>query len=690
MENIKTIISCFLILITTSFSLKAQSNTTDSLYNSLKNCKVDTQKITLLIAICDELRKTDPDSSFVFARQAYDLYSEKIPNSLKSEILENMSYHFYLTYEYDSALHYSNLAEGFIKYVNDSIFVSYYYRSRSIMFRCVKNYPFATENGLKAYQLSKEMKDTSGMISSLRHIALSLDHSGNLDSSLYYSFKALDHINRDEKSGSVAKIYFTIATTYARHKNFEKAIEYMRLSSNAFPENEKGRFINKINNNLGVFYKNLDSLHKANFYFKKVLDNATQKNNQNKIAQAKLQIGNIYRMQKQYINAETELVQSIKILEKGNNDWLKNHANQKLALLYTDMKLYDKALQLLKIVHINAANSFNASEIRDVKELMVEAYSNVGDYKNALEMHKAFKALSDSLFYNEKAQEVTKLEMSYLFNKEKKEIEHENLIKIKEKENVISKERNVRNISIGLLLFLTLLGLLLFIIIRAKQKLKEQKLQDKLFLYMQKTLSQQMNPHFFFNTLTTIQNYIYTKNKESSVEYVSKFANLMRQTLNNYQHHFILLSQELSLTKLFADFEKTNSETKFSYNVNINPEVNPDNYKVPSFIIQPLVENSIKHGLKNIYYQGIIDVNVYKVSDSLIIEVVDNGLGMENSKKKHPVRKHKSMATDITNKRLSLLSEYYKKDLSIEYFDVADTKKGSLGTKAKMTLPVIV
>jgi len=205
-----------------------------------------------------------------------------------------------------------------------------------------------------------------------------------------------------------------------------------------------------------------------------------------------------------------------------------------------------------------------------------------------------------------------------------------------------------RAIFIGTFILFFLLGLLFYQRVR-NSKLKLQ--QDKMKLE-QTVLRSQMNPHFIFNALSAIQNSLLDNNPIQTASYLSRFAKLIRQNFDFISESSILLSDELDSLKNYMDTQQLRFSDKFSYEINIAPEIDMDVVEIPPLLIQPFVENTIEHGFSNKKKQGKIIISIWQTKTHICYEIKDNGSGYVNAKKDDKIH-----AIDIFKKRLELLGE---------------------------------
>ncbi|SMC61025.1 sensor histidine kinase [Moheibacter sediminis] len=235
-------------------------------------------------------------------------------------------------------------------------------------------------------------------------------------------------------------------------------------------------------------------------------------------------------------------------------------------------------------------------------------------------------------------------------------------------------------------LLLTTLFAIIFLINRYlwKRKEKEQKYLRRIKEAEMQTLRSQMNPHFLFNTLNSINSYIIQNESETASAYLTTFSKLMRNILDNSKHEMISLKKEMQTLKLYLELESARLEHSFDYKFKIDPNIDSEYLQIPPLIIQPFTENAIWHGLRNRTDKGLLEVIVNEIDDeTLQIIVQDNGIGREASRKlKKEQTQHKSYGIEITTERLKTLDP----NNSVEINDLYDADETSAGTQIIITL----
>jgi sensor histidine kinase YesM len=248
------------------------------------------------------------------------------------------------------------------------------------------------------------------------------------------------------------------------------------------------------------------------------------------------------------------------------------------------------------------------------------------------------------------------------------------------------------------ILVILLLAFAIYVVVRQRNKLKNQKreqkriiteLETQMLQLKQKTLQLQMNPHVIFNTLNSIQQYILDNDVENAVSYLSSFSKLMRRILNNSNERYVTLADEIEAVSLYLQLESMRLGNRFSYKIDIAPEVDATNIEIAPLIVQPFVENAIIHGLVPKKDNCVLSIRFSKLSeDKLLCVVEDNGVGRKHSEKMKQERgaSHKSYGMSITKRRLETLTKISNDDFSVEVVDLYDDKGVASGTRVNIII----
>lgn len=226
--------------------------------------------------------------------------------------------------------------------------------------------------------------------------------------------------------------------------------------------------------------------------------------------------------------------------------------------------------------------------------------------------------------------------------------------------------------------------------IKKQQKIElDQKVQmSKVEL---KALRSQMNPHFIFNSLNSIQHYIFNSKSDEAIKYLSKFARLIRIILNNSDKPTVTVEEDLEALRLYVELEQMRFEEKFDYEIIVDKTVDVDYDIMPPLLMQPYVENAILHGLNPMAEKGKLTISLHSRNNFLICTIIDNGIGREKAaeiKRTMPFSKHKSMGMKITEDRLKIINTINSSQLSVTISDLKDVDNKSTGTMVELFVPL--
>lgn len=207
-----------------------------------------------------------------------------------------------------------------------------------------------------------------------------------------------------------------------------------------------------------------------------------------------------------------------------------------------------------------------------------------------------------------------------------------------------------------------------------------------------KALRSQMNPHFVFNSLNSIQHYIFNSKSEEAVKYLNKFAKLMRVILNNSDKPTVAIEDDLEALKLYLELEQMRFEDKFEYKFEVSGTVDLDYDIMPPMLLQPYVENAILHGLTPRKDKGLLTIGIRHEDQFIVCTITDNGIGRKRSaeiKRTMPGTKHKSFGMKITEERLRILNEISMSKHSVKIIDLENADGTSAGTKVEIYVPIL-
>ena len=214
--------------------------------------------------------------------------------------------------------------------------------------------------------------------------------------------------------------------------------------------------------------------------------------------------------------------------------------------------------------------------------------------------------------------------------------------------------------------------------------IKQQRLANNLLAL--KSLRSQMNPHFIFNALNSVNSFIAVNDERTANKYLSDFSKLMRAVLENSEEDFISLEKEIDLIKLYTQLEHFRFQDKFDYTIHVDENLMVSNYEIPPMLLQPYIENAVWHGLRYKTEKGYLHIRIEETAqNNLSIVITDNGIGREESKalKTNHQKKHNSKGLGNIQKRVDILNNMYKDKVDVEISNVFENNEG---TKVQLIL----
>lgn len=239
-----------------------------------------------------------------------------------------------------------------------------------------------------------------------------------------------------------------------------------------------------------------------------------------------------------------------------------------------------------------------------------------------------------------------------------------------------------------ILVLASFIGALVVFRIRAKEIDRQRKYKRQIEKLEQKALLAQMNPHFIFNSLNSIQSFLVYHENELAEKYLQMLSQLIRMTLNNSRESEVMIEQEIAVLSKYIELEKMRFKDRFNFKVTISLTHSELQRYVPPMLIQPFVENAIIHGFKGLDREGKLEVNFKQLMDNrLVVEVIDNGNGYRENGGPGS-SDHKSYGMEITSERLSLFRQKYNFEFDFTVESLTDEEGKPAGTKVVIVIPV--
>ena len=494
---------------------------------------------------------------------------------------------------------------------------------------------------LKAFADSKDL-DKVAMI--LMNMGSEYEYMGNYKYAIAYTFKAIKNKERSGVKKNLAYYYQHLGQLF-KETDQEKWKFYVekayQIATNSTEERVSTRA--GIFNDLGGITKSEKKNSLAYAWYDSMLVISKANEYLNGLATAYSNRSHVYKSEKKYDNALDDILKAMEIGYKMERNYLIITEHTNAANILIEMNRAAEAK-----IHATKALEL-ASSLKSYPEEEAAAHlalaligEKTQNWELAYNHYNAYKEGIDSIRAADVQKNMQNLEVKYQTSEKEKEIarlDNENKLN-----NLQLQRAQIIITSIVVIVFL--LSLLAFVLYRRKQ-LKQQNQQAEL---KQKLLRSQMNPHFMFNTLNAINQYIQTNKGLEASDYLAQYAKLMRQILENSAVEFVLLETEIEFLGNYLDMQQLRFEKSFSYTIEVDKTIDPEQFEIPPMIAQPFIENAIEHGVRGMF-GGEIRIQFGFENNILTLTVVDNGKGFQTSTQQV---NHKSFALDITRERLNI------------------------------------
>ncbi|MCF8461777.1 MAG: histidine kinase [Flavobacteriales bacterium] len=539
------------------------------------------------------------------------------------------------------------------------------------------NYPKALDYFKQAEEECKEINDSIGLAKILINIGSIYMTTDSLQAAMRILMRSMTIFESLNDSSTLLYVYTNIGSLMGRVGNKSEQLAYSKKAFDMVDCKLNSRTALGLGCNLAINLSVNGLIDSSEALSLRVLAEARRIDYSKSTTQILNHLASIAITREQYERAltYTQEVVSYEGKFKHHHTFLYCYNYQGSALLKLG-RVSEAVTSLEKALEYAELDKVPVGKERVLNNLH-QAYAAAGKYAQAYETLKLYKQISDTLLGENNFKTINDLETKYQTEKK------EQLLREMEQENQISvlkvKQRNIWIIVILILGFATALSIF-FISRQRLLKQQQEALENRLL-----SLRVQLNPHFIFNALTAVQNYMLGgKDLREAVRYLSNFAKVMRAFLEYNQEETITLDKELHALELYVGIQKLRFSNGFEFDVEMDEALNPEEVLVPPMILQPLIENAIEHGIRNMD-NGKISLNYELQGNSLVMKLRDNGIGRKRAAIDGPkVEEKTSLATRITEERIGLLNRKKKGTYSIEF---ADANEDGTGTVVTFKIP---
>ncbi len=546
---------------------------------------------------------------------------------------------------------------------------------------------------LKEYELNLKllqgMNNKAGMSIMYGGIANCYGMKGELDSAVKYRLAAVKMAEASGSKKSIAAAHGNLGELYFTMKNYPKALESFRYHLKLSEEiGDRGGMIIPLSN-VAYALMQTGKSEEALPLLLKALSFANETGNHEGLSVVLNNLGTIYLERKEAEKASGYFKQSLQVADEIGDEMDAALAYVALGEINLDQHNYQQALSYFEKAYQKARPGEMNERMQNALLGMATAYEKLGKSTEALKYFKKYSENKDSMLNEDIARQVT--EMTTRYETEKKE----NQIKLLNKESELQKTEAARkeaefavmrnSLIIGsVLLLLIFIGVLFFI--RNRRAHERIKMEKQVIELEQQALRLQMNPHFIFNSLSSINNFIGKNEAAEAKKFLTKFSKLMRLILENSREEFVPIQKEIESLQYYMDLEQLRSGNKFDFELQLDGQIDPENLLIPPMLIQPHLENAVLHGIMPKEGKGKILLSFTKKNGGLVCIIEDNGVGRKKASEIKAMEgsTHRSLALAVTQERLTILNS---EETKIQLEDLYENEKAS-GTRIKFTLPV--
>jgi len=544
-----------------------------------------------------------------------------------------------------------------------------------------KQYDLAITN----YKLALEIREiTEYQMGLAKAYFLNKDYRENIAENLVLKRKVTTDIERLlilEQLADAQKEVGDYDDAIANYKETERLLKEVGIEGEA-----------RINIKIGEVYDLQGASQEADIFYNNALDQSEDEDAVNS-ARTKLKVADIFNTKQSYdreIELRSEALNSLGPLRDSivisNEDVLTpQKQNYKIANALIGQQRIEEAIPYFERSIDEAAANNDLIVEKDATRKASELYNDLGDFDKAAASYKRYADLVDEE-YALKQQEIGQAE-----RRAKTIAENENRILSLEKDRSLNESRyqlalqkeefatsNNRKQNIIIVALAAIILLLLLTVFVSYRGNKRQKYINNVLAL--RGLRSQMNPHFIFNALNSVNSFIAISDERKANAYLSDFSKLMRSVLENSEEDFIPLSSEIDLIKKYTMLEHFRFKDKFDYELTVDDDLKVDAFHIPPMLLQPYVENAVWHGLRYKEEKGKLDIYFAKKdSNTAIITITDDGVGRTKSKalKTTNQKKQRSKGMGNIKKRIAILNEMYDDRVAVQVEDVTSDGEGT-------------
>jgi two-component system LytT family sensor kinase len=590
---------------------------------------------------------------------------------------------------------------------------------------------FTNKDAKKSIEyVTKALESVPGKTATNAQNSIAFEALGDINLKWEQQDLAIDNYKRSLLAKTSIPVQLKLANAFTKNKNYQESItEYSNLLKNKLSNYQNVQ----VYEGLGDTYKAINDASRSVFNYQKGLDIAKKHKITTKITNLNSKIGDVYAQDGALEDAKVYYDNSLSLSKKEgkkraveeknkvadfynqNQDFEKEirlreetlteieslsdddlekdinspltpqRQNYKIANAFVGQEKYDQAIPYLEKSILEADKKEDLIVQKDATRKLSELYRDIGQFGKAAETYESYAKVVDELYLKKdqelsqaarfskeitlKQNRIASLENDRKLNESRYELAVEN-------QDLIQKNNKVQRWIIGSLILIALL--LLYSAYIQYRGIKQQKYANNQLAL--KSLRTQMNPHFIFNALNSVNSFISSNDERAANKYLNEFSQLMRAVLENSEEDFISLEKEIKLLELYIKLEHFRFKDKFDYTLNVSEDIRLSKFVIPPMLLQPYIENAVWHGLRYKEDKGWLEINFEQLdSETIKVSIIDNGIGRKKSMefKTENQKKQNSKGMGNIQKRILILNEMYKDKVDVTVENLFEDGEGT-------------
>jgi len=607
------------------------------------------------------LPKAERDSLWLVWSNPQEADSNRIAS------IQRIAWHGYLYSQPDSAFYFAQLYYNYAESKDLMKQMSSALNIQGTALNFQGDYTRALDYYDRSLKISENLADYQAIGATLNNIGNIYKNQGNYTKAIDCFFQSLRLSEEVPDIKGVASSLGNIANLYMMQSDYDKAIDYFSRCLNIMEELGNRQGIAGTLSNLGVIYADQGYYNEALDNHKRSLLIREELGDRRGISESQTNIGDIHLQNGNYTEAIIFHTNSLVMREELRDR--KGVANSlfNLGKVHAAQNDYAKAIDFGNRALPLAQEVGDVALIGDISKQLYVSYKAANRPEAALRMYELYFTVRDSILKKENQRELMRQQFQYDYEKREAELKAEQELKNAVAQEEMLRQRSERNMmGLGFMIFI-LVGGTAGISLHQRRKAEYRYHSARLELT---ALRAQMKPHFIFNALNSIHQFIDNNNPAVAKEYLVKFSKHMRATLNNTLTDEVTVGEEVESLREYLELEKANLPDQLNYEIDVDPEIDVENTILPPLMIQPFIENAVLHGITPKKGKGTITVRMSIKGEALHVSVIDDGIGRERSAQQKENNGHVSVGLKLTQERMKKLNRDSKVKTGIVFTDL--------------------